>query len=41
MLVAVVALGVAVIFGAGMWLIILTSIEAERKRKQDEERRRR
>jgi len=38
-LVAVVALGVAAIFAAGLWLIILTSIEAEKKRKRDEERR--
>lgn len=40
-LVAVTALGVFVIFAIGFWLVILTSIEAEQKRKRDEERRRR
>ncbi len=34
MLVAVVALAVAIIFAAFMWLVILTSIEAEKVREK-------
>lgn len=38
---AVIALGVAVIFGAGLWLIIEADREATRHRNEKEKRRRR